>query len=99
MNEYYLMESRYEGWPINGLLKVLDAVDIYRKAKLPDCENVNIISVEKNVSVHDDNDRVDIEILYIKEKHLIRQKLLMMKDEIIDGAEFHKRFNEFYPKN
>lgn len=96
MNGYYQIESRYQGWPINELLKVLNAVNIYTK-KLSDCKEVHIVSVEKFLSEHDNNDRVDIEIIYLQENQLIHQKLLMMKGEIIDGMTFHERFNEFYP--
>ena len=45
------------------------------------------------------NNRYDIELRYIDENRcLTGQKLLYMKGEIIDGIEFHKRFNEFYPE-
>ena len=46
------------------------------------------------------NQRFDIDIQYVDEttNHYIRQKLLILKGEVIDGETFHKRYNEFYGK-
>ena len=44
------------------------------------------------------NNRYDIELRYIDEnRQIMGQKLLYIKGEIIDGIEFHKRHDEFYP--
>lgn len=48
--------------------------------------------------VKEKNGRIDIEILYEKEKALVTQKLLLLNGEIIDGITFHKRFEEWYPR-
>lgn len=44
------------------------------------------------------NQRFDIVIEYIDDDtcHRVRQKLLILKGEVIDGNTFHKRFSEFY---
>lgn len=47
--------------------------------------------------VNEKNGRIDVEIGYIGEKGLpIRQKLLILNDEVIDGKTFHKRHDEWY---
>lgn len=43
----------------------------------------------------DPNGRIDIEVV-IQGEELISQKLLILKDEVIDGNAFHKRYSEFY---
>lgn len=97
-NDLYYLESSFGGWPISELKKVLDAIENYRLKKLSDCESLRVCSLEKNLKSKDKNDRVDIEVNYIHNGQFIYQKLLMMKGEVVDGSEFHKRFQEFYPE-
>ena len=61
-------------------------------------KNAYLISVEKD---YDDkeNDRYDVEITFVNNNGSnVLQKLLMLKGEIVDGHEFHHRFNEFYER-
>lgn len=47
--------------------------------------------------VEDPNGRVDIEVEYLDENsRMIRQKLLILNGEVIDGLTFHKRYKEWY---
>ena len=43
------------------------------------------------------NNRFDIEVDYSLDGRMVRQKLLYLKGEIVDGVDFHRRFKEFYP--
>ncbi len=47
--------------------------------------------------VNEKNGRIDVEIGYIGDKGIpIRQKLLILNDEVIDGKAFHERHDEWY---
>ena len=60
-------------------------------------KNVHLGSIER--STDKINNRYDIELLYADPENGwdTRQKLLIMNGEVIDGIDFHRRFNEFYP--
>ncbi len=69
---------------------VLDLLDAYVK------EDYSILEIRKE-SYNDKNDRIDVEIgIKTSTGQLISQKLLILKDEVIDGLTFHKRFHEWY---
>lgn len=69
---------------------ILDLIDGYRKAPY------NICEIRRD-DVHDQHGRIDIEIEYIGENgHWIRQKLLILNGELIDGKAFHERHDEWY---
>ena len=47
--------------------------------------------------INEKNGRIDVEIGYIGDKGIpIRQKLLILNDEVIDGKTFHERHDEWY---
>lgn len=69
--------------------------DYAAKKKL---ENVSVLSVENCTWQDKENQRYDIEISYTdKSNKLFSKKLLILKGEVIDGVEFHRRYEEFYP--
>lgn len=48
-------------------------------------------------NVKDPNGRVDVEVEYLDENdRMIRQKLLILNGEVVDGLTFHKRYKEWY---
>ena len=55
-----------------------------------------LVSIEDNSWEDKENCRYDIEIQFMSGKRLVRQKLLLLKGELLDGKTFHKRFGEFY---
>ena len=83
-------------WSLYKVTEICQKVKAY--ADTHGLEDAVLHSVEDNIWSDPANQRYDIEIRYEKKGHLIEQKLLMLKGEIIDGTEFHKRFDEFYPK-
>ena len=92
--------DKYNQWPLEKVLEIATKVKEYADKK--GYKNVLLHSVEDwshaSAEYVDSNDRIDIEIRYLNEHGiLMQQKLLMMKGEIIDGNEFHKRHDEFYP--
>lgn len=74
------------------LRRILDLIDGYMGDNL-----YYILSITRD-DVSDPNGRVDIEIQYYENSRVMWQKLLILKDEIIDGETFHKRIDEWYPK-
>lgn len=71
---------------------ILDLIDGYTKTPYRICEI-------RRDDINDTNGRIDIEIEYIDSNgRLIHQKLLILKDELIDGDAFHKRHDEWYKR-
>jgi len=68
------------------LRHILDLLDEYMKG-----EEYSILEIRCE-NVTDKNGRIDIEI----QRGPILQKLLILKDEVIDGAAFHARRSEWY---
>ena len=78
------------------LSEVADKVKTYGKEK--GYSSVTLLEIEDNRKQDTANRRLDIEVGVIDGiGRQFWQKLLMLKDEIIDGEEFHRRFKEFYP--
>ncbi len=83
-------------WELDKVAEIINKVKDYCdkkgiKASLYEVEDQSSNPGEKN-------ERFDVEIRYFNEKNiLIQQKLLILNGEVVDGKEFHKRFNEFYP--
>ena len=74
----------------NDLRQVLDLIDKYMS--LP----YNICEIRRD-DVNDKHGRYDIEIEYRDtNNHPIRRKLLILNGELINGAMFHARHNEWY---
>jgi len=82
--EYDLHGNR-EHLTSSDLRRILDLIDGYMSIPY------QIKEIWRD-DVNDKNGRIDIEVEYIdNKKHLIRQKLLILNDELIDGKTFHKR--------
>lgn len=75
------------------LRHILDLIDGYVQS------DYRIISIERD-DVRNPLGRIDIQIERRDgEGILFWQKLLILKDELIDGKTFHARFEEFYPRD
>jgi len=58
-----------------------------------------IDTIEDNTWADEVNRRYDVTIRYTADNGLLmEQKLLILKGEVIDGKEFHRRYDEFYGK-
>ncbi len=91
-----LMENQDPHWPIDLMIDILSKIKTY--ADKNGYTNVEVLRVEDSTWSAPANERYDVEIVYTgKDNKPIRQKLLMLKGELLDGIEFHKRFREFYP--
>lgn len=73
--------------------RILDLIDGYMNTDYEICEIRRDDSIDKN-------GRIDIEVQYVnKDGATIRQKLLILNDEIIDGLTFHARYKEWFGKD
>ena len=82
-------------WDFLTVKKIVDKVEQYVLENA--LKEVKLLRVEDNTWADTKNRRYDIEISYVDDKgRLVWQKLLILKDEILDGEQFHKRFEEFY---
>lgn len=84
--------NNYEALTSNKIRHILDLLDNYIKIPYTICEI-------RQENFNDKNNRIDVEIEYedyLNHNCRIRQKLLIFKDEVIDGLTFHKRFHEWY---
>lgn len=75
------------------ILKIIFLLDDYMSK-----QNVSDYYIKEiaESNIQDKNNRVDIQVVYSKNKDFISQKLLILKDEVIDGKTFHQRFSEWY---
>ena len=70
--------------------KILDLIDRYMSTPY------DIREIRQD-DANDANGRIDVEVEYKNsDGYLIRQKLLILKGELIDGETFHKRYHEWY---
>ncbi len=70
---------------------ILDLIDKYMNGK-----PYHICEIRQE-NIKDPVGRIDIIIKYIALNGLsVQQKLLILKDELIDGKTFHARYNEWY---
>ena len=83
-------------WSLDKTVEVVSKTKLYADSK--GYSEVELVEVEDNTWADIANQRIDITITYVKKGHCYRQKLLMLKGEILDGKEFHARFQEFYPE-
>lgn len=83
-------------WPLDVIVKIVNGIKAYADSK--GLSDVVLWSVEDSTYSDPNNQRYDIMIRYKVNGHEINQKMMMLKGEIIDGEEFHKRFREFYPE-
>lgn len=85
------------GWRIEDILKVVTLIKEYAEKKGLQC--VTIYKVEDNQITDPANQRFDVTIQYPHgdvNRCVISQKLVILRGEVLDGKEFHKRYNEFY---
>lgn len=72
------------------LRKILDLVDGYMKVPY------KILEIWQD-DINEPNGRIDVVVGFNNEKNFpVQQKLLILKDELIDGVTFHKRYHEWY---
>lgn len=80
-----------EAFTSDKIRKILDLLDNYMGNK-----PYTIVEMWQD-NVKDANDRIDVSIKFENDKGFpIRQKLLILKGELIDGVTFHKRYKEWY---
>lgn len=89
-------ENPFKAWDLNTVAEIVTKVNEYAKKK--GFQDAMLEEVEDNTWEDTKNQRYDITIIYFDGSHQVRQKLLILKDEVLDGMEFHKRFNEFYDR-
>lgn len=83
-------------WELDKVLDICKKISDYAAAR--GLQHVELKTVEDSTWSDTKNQRYDIEIRYVgNEGTLIQQKLLILKGELLDGDEFHKRVKEFYP--
>lgn len=80
-----------ERFSANDFRHILDLIDGYMK-KRP----YYVCEIHRD-DIRDPRGRVDIEIEYVDDHgYPIRQKLLILDDEIVDGTMFHKKYSKLY---
>ena len=88
----------YNRWPLDKVISIVTKVKEYTDRngiKDPELHEVEDLSWEKGEEI---NKRINVRIRYFKDNQLYERWLMIMKGEVIDGKEFHKRHNEFYPR-
>ncbi len=83
-------------WKLDDVLTVCGLAKEY--ADRHGLKDVGLAEVEDNRESDARNQRFDVTIEFNDGGHLKRQKLLILKGEILDGEEFHRRAGEFYPR-
>jgi len=94
MTRFINFDDPYNRWTLDKILYICNKVKEY--ATKHNLENVVLETIEDNRWSDSKNQRYDITISYYKGDHIWEQKLLLLKGELIDGKECHRRFNEFY---
>lgn len=84
-------------WSVEKVLEITSKIDDY--CQRHGIRNAELCTVEDNTWQDTANMRYDIQIRYVDDKsgHLVNQKLLMLKGEVLDGKTFHKNFKKYYP--
>ena len=84
-------------WDLDKVKMVCDKVIGY--VLMRGISDVELVCVEDNTWADEKNQRYDITIRYTSDNGLfMEQKLLILKGKVIDGKEFHERYDEFYGK-
>lgn len=87
----------YNRWPLEKVLNIVTKVKDYTDKNGiddPELHEVEDLSWEKG---EETNQRINVKIRYLQDTKLYEQWLMIMKGEVIDASEFHKRYHEFYP--
>ena len=82
------------GWTIDKIIEISEKLKTFADEK--GYEDVKIVSVEDNTWSDAKNERYDVWITLTKSGTAYEQKLLILKGEVLDAMEFHKRHGEFY---
>lgn len=91
------LEDYLNRWSLDKVVEIVTKLQAYVNEK--GVKNVMLHEVEDLTWSDPENQRYNIEIRYINERNnLMQQHLIMLKGEILDGNEFHKRRDEFYPR-
>ncbi len=81
-------------WTLETVNNIVSKVSEYAEKK--GLKDVKLVSVENNINSDPKNQRFDVVIQHLGETFHVQRKLLILKGEVIDGDEFHKRYKEFY---
>ena len=82
-------------WSPDLILDITGKIKDYADKKA--YKGVEILKVEDNTWSDPKNQRYDVTIRFIAgNNHLVSQKLLVLRGELLDGETFHQRFKEFY---
>ena len=81
-------------WALETVNNIVSKVSEYAEKK--GLKDVKLVSVENNINSDPKNQRFDVVIQHLGETCHVQRKLLILKGEVIDGDEFHKRYKEFY---
>ena len=96
MNELFInFNDPRNNWSLEKVYEITKLIKEYVDRR--DYHEVRLLSVEDNTWSDAANQRYDIEITFINDGGFQWQKLLIMKGEVIDGWQFHKRYEEYYP--
>lgn len=97
--KFFNFDDYYNRWPLDKVVDIVTKVKEYTDRngiKDPELLEVEDQSWEER-RIGFDNNRINIRIRYFEDGKLYEQILLIMKGEVIDGKEFHERYDEFYP--
>ena len=83
-------------WDLTIVADIIGKVNEY--ALQSGYTDAKLVEIEDGTASDTVNKRYDVTICFSAEGHTVRQKLLYLKGEIVDGDEFHRRFREFYPE-
>lgn len=87
-------------WDIDKITNIMIKLKAYcdKHISSKGYTNIRLVEIEDQTWEDPKNNRYDIIIRYDgnKESEIKQQHLFILKDEILDGIAFHKRFKEFY---
>lgn len=91
-----LINAYDDGWNLNVLCDIVTQIANYSYQN--GIRIMKIESIEDNSRADDENLRYDVRIVVMgdEDRPLYRMKLLYLKGQIMDGEEFHERYDEFY---
>ena len=92
--QFVNLDDPLNRWTVDKVDEIVTLVRQYTETHNIEC--AELCSVDDNTWSDQKNKRYDVWIRYYKEGHFWEQKLLILKGQILDGKEFHKRYSEFY---
>jgi hypothetical protein len=95
MGRLKFMDYDAADWKLDVVADIVTKVKAWCDEK--GLKDVVLCTVENCVWSDPKNQRYDVGIQYISDEGVLtRQRLLILKGEVIDGETFHKRYHEFY---